>query len=137
MESGECRDAWLFKMLRISTDECSVPNRHFKISFLWFREYCSRKQGKEPQNYLLGKARPLQSWTHSSCGYLDWVCTRNVPSTVRHGWRKASKWPYLSLLNHVPTNDPTRLLWIVLNTGVPGNGYIPKSPDLGKGTKKK
>lgn len=132
MNSGECRDLWLLKVLRIRNGwvPAPVPNHDIYTILSRLREYFRRGiRRKTVKNCVLGMIQPLQSQsTHR--WLLCWAYTRLCIPTVSHGpgWEpQAPLGPVeLSITDgsrggaHCLQLDvhcePTGLQWIVLNS---------------------
>lgn len=99
MNDGEFRGSWLYKVQRIRGRWVLSLNKEFILSSPKLREFWERqgrkkvksqKKGRRSVTYHLGKTQVLTSWSHSSCGCLNWFFTRMGLATVRHGWNRGS-----------------------------------------------
>lgn len=126
-------DSWLPKMLRKSDSWRSSPKQGVYANPAKPRGTLQkkRKQALTELCNILSTTRPLQSWTHSSCGYFPWSGKTLTLSTITLGWKRAhgilplpaELWvndrvwrrQNYCLQLYILTVQPIRLQWTALN----------------------
>lgn len=124
-------DSWLPKMLRKSDSWWSSPKQgvYANPSKAQGTLQKKRKEALKKLYNILSITQPLQSWTHSSCGYFPWSCKTLALSTITLGWGRAHQILLLpsellmieyeegriTVFSYIPTVKPVRLQWTALN----------------------